>query len=310
MSTLCACTRASKLSLAAASRSSLAVTRSFSTTTSRPQGRHPHAPDYITVPRPKQNETSDIVPSRPKGQLPGPRQIFSDKPHDSKYKDDYLDRTAPLPTNEASRREVPKDSVTDIRRRMADARRRNLAAGLTGLLDRKQAYDARVQARAARARLDSNRARSRPEREEDILTRPTVTQAVMTQTSVAADPERFARAAASKVRTAETLAARSEARRDALMALYNTAQDFIVDEAHLASEVDRLFAEDYFKKQARSHATDAENAWDVWGAPPSLNQINTGANTGALHDWDASDSERSAKRQKGIAEELTGGNMD
>ncbi|KAF3348558.1 hypothetical protein VdG2_03440 [Verticillium dahliae VDG2] len=83
------------------------------------------------------------------------------------------------------------------------------------------------------------------------------------------------------------------------------AGDFIVDEDHLAAEVDKLFGDDYFKKQASSTSTDADNAWDVWGAPPTLQHL------GHLATKDATEhTSRTAKRQKSIAEELTGGQMD
>ncbi|KAF3357540.1 hypothetical protein VdG1_03328 [Verticillium dahliae VDG1] len=74
---------------------------------------------------------------------------------------------------------------------------------------------------------------------------------------------------------------------------------------HLAAEVDKLFGDDYFKKQASSTSTDADNAWDVWGAPPTLQHL------GHLATKDATEhTSRTAKRQKSIAEELTGGQMD
>lgn len=309
MSTRCACSRASQLSLAAAARPSLTITRSFAS--SRRETIPPESPHYIQVPEPKQGQRSEIVPRRIPGVLPPPRQVFTGSPKDRKLRDDYIDRTAPLPTNEASRRPVPVDSPTDIRRRMADNRRRNLVEGLSGLLDRKQTHDAHLKAKSDKHARDALRMRNAPERRDDVLTRSTILESTLKQVSVLPDPERFNRAAESKVRTAEFLQQQSEKRKDALMALYATATEFIVDEEHLAREVDRQFTDEFFRKQANAQSTDADNAWDVWGSPPTLSQLSqASAYTGITYEWDLSDSERSVKRQKSIAEDLTGGKMD
>ncbi|KAH7353936.1 hypothetical protein B0T11DRAFT_287655 [Plectosphaerella cucumerina] len=308
MSTRCACSTASKLSLATAARPSLTFTRTFAS--SRRETIPPESPRYVQVPEPRQGQRSEIVPKRIPGSLPPPRQIFSGSRKDHKLRDDYMDLTAAEPSNEDSKRPVLVDSPTDIKRRMADARRRNLVEGLSGLLDRKQTHDAKLKAHSDQHARNALRMRNAVERPDDRLTRSTILESTRRQVSVLPDPERFNRAAESKLRTAEFYKAKSEKRRDALMALYATATDFIVDEAHFSREVERIFQDEYFKKQSHSLSPDADNAWDVWGPPTTLASLaNAGARSGTANEWDHSDSERSVRRQKSIAEDLTGGKM-
>ncbi|KAM0276865.1 hypothetical protein ACHAQH_006341 [Verticillium albo-atrum] len=306
MASRCPCTALTKLQLSRSTSQSL--TRPFSTTTSQQRGIpriSPESPDWIQIPRARQDRASESKPIKPKGTLPVPRALFPDGARDPKLQPDFLAKSAPLPTNAASQQPARPGSATDIRRRMADHRRANLAAGVEGLWQRKQQHDARLERTAAAHQALTIRKRNAPERLDDVLTRNTVLTATSQNVAVLPDPGRFARAEASRLRTQEETQRKAEERRDALTALYMRAGDFIVDEEHLAAEVEKLFGDDYFKKQARSTSTDAENAWDVWGAPPTLKHLGQVATTAVTEDVN-----RTAKRQKSIAEELTGGQMD
>ncbi|KAM0335477.1 hypothetical protein ACHAQA_000525 [Verticillium albo-atrum] len=306
MASRCPCTALTKLPLGRTAPQSL--TRAFSTSTSQQRGIPritPESPDWIQIPRARQDRASESKPTPLKGTLPVPRALFPDGTKNPKLQPDFLAKSAPLPTNAVSQQPARPGSATDVRRRMADHRRANLAAGVEGLWQRKQQHEARQERAAAAHQALSLRKRNAPERLDDVLTRSTVLTSTVQNVAVQPDPDRFARAEASRVRTRDAAQRKSEERRDALTALYMRAGDFIVDEEHLAAEVEKLFGDDFFRKQARSTATDADNAWDVWGAPPTLQQLGYLATTAATED-----SNRTAKRQKSVAEELTGGQMD
>lgn len=307
MASRCSCTALTKLPIGRSTSQSL-TSRSFSTTTSQQRGLpriSPESPDWIQIPRARQDRASESKPVKPKGTLPVPRALFPDGARNPKLQPDFLAKSAPLPTNAASQQPARPGSATDIRRRMAEHRRANLAAGVEGLWQRKQQHEARLERTAAAHQALTLRRRNAPERADDVLTRSTVLTATAQNVAVLPDPDRFARAEASRARTLAEAARKSAARHAALVALYMRAGDFIVDEDHLAAEVDKLFGDDYFKKQASSTSTDADNAWDVWGAPPTLQHL------GHLATKDATEhTSRTAKRQKSIAEELTGGQMD
>ncbi|KAL2755703.1 hypothetical protein ACRALDRAFT_211117 [Sodiomyces alcalophilus JCM 7366] len=270
----------------------------------------PESPHWLPVPKARQSHASEAKPARVKGVLPTPRPIFTDRRGiDRRVQPGYLEKTAPLPTSESATRPVRPGSVLDVRRRLAASRRANLEAGLEGLWRRRSEHQSRLRAASA-SRNEANRVRAlAPEREDDILTRSSVLRATVEQTAVLPDPDRFARAEASRARTAELAQRRAEDRRDALTALYMSAGDFIVEEDHLAAEIDRVFSADYFTKQAKSYATDATSAWDVWGPPPTLQRLSA-ASTRPGQEFDSIDHDRTVKRQKTIAENLTGGKMD
>ncbi|KAH6663278.1 hypothetical protein F5X68DRAFT_218248 [Plectosphaerella plurivora] len=307
MSTRCACSTASKLSssLATVARPSLTFTRTFAS--SRRDTIPPESPRYVHVPEPKQGQRAEIVPPRIPGSLPSPKPIFTG-PKDPKLRDDYMDRFGP--SSQAALYPVPEGSPRDIKRRMAEARRRNYLEGLSGLLDRKIEHDTFLEEKAEKHIKKTTRMRNAPERLDDVLTRSTVLHATRTQVAVKPDPKRFAQARKSQARTAKLQENKSEKRRAALMALYATAADFIVNEEQLSEKVESIFQEDFFKKQAHSQSPDAENAWDVWGAPSTLGYLaSAGGRAGNASDFDHTEADRTVRRQRSIAEDLTGGKL-
>jgi len=78
--------------------------------------------------------------------------------------------------------------------------------------------------------------------------------------------------------------------------------------------IDKIFSDDLFRTQSQAlgrHGT-AENAWGVYGKPPSITDMleSTTGQSGKLVDYYDSEYDRSVKRQKKISEELTGGKME
>lgn len=206
----------------------------------------------------------------------------------------------------------PKTDLEAWRRRMAQSRREALSAGLKGLYARKSRFDA-FRTRKTRDKGDAHRrAATAPDRPDDVLTRPTVLASVASRVDVGRDAGRFAAARNSQKRTAKLHAGRAEARGDALGELYIAARHFIVDEAELARRVDELFDENYFTTKGVS---DALSIWDTDGPPIKTNamidQQGYGRDNAATMGYDLyqPDSTKTAKKQKILAEELTGGRL-
>ncbi|OIW28050.1 hypothetical protein CONLIGDRAFT_634378 [Coniochaeta ligniaria NRRL 30616] len=269
----------------------------------------PESPRYISVPEPPQATLVRRPPVR--GHLPVPREIFPRKTGDRKLAPDYVMRATPLSIAEESGA-APKNELEAWRRRMAHSRRSALSAGLKGLYDRKSGSDD-FRARKTREKGEAHRrAATAPDRADDVLTRSTILASVAEQLAVREDPARFETARKSARRTAKLHAARAEARGDALSELYIAAKDFIVDETELARKVDELFDENYFSTKGVS---DALSIWDTDGPPIKTsamidqqgygrdNPVNMG------YEMYQPDATRTARKQKIIAEELTGGKL-
>lgn len=308
MSARCSCTRLARLP--AAAKSSVNVTRPFSTTSATLKVP-PQSPAWIQVPQPPQSQASEVKHPKVKGTLPVPRDPFPVRDADRKTRPEYIEATMPKASNEASKRPVAPGSREEHRRRMAENRRENLETALKGLYQRKQKHVEAINAVSRRRLRDHQRAANAPEREDDVLTRSSILSTLAKTQAVQPDPLRYERAAESKARTAAIAHQKSEAKQDALMEMYINASEFIVNEEDLESEVERLFAEDYWKRQGKSMAHDADNAWDVWGHPPTLQSMMDEMlrKQQSAINFQQSEQDRTVKRQKVIAEELTGGKM-
>jgi hypothetical protein len=157
-----------------------------------------------------------------------------------------------------------------------------------------------------------------PEREVDVLTRSTVRASTAKVTSQPQDPERFAKAEASAARTAAKEQLQKEMRRDAVTQLYVMARDFIVTESELQRKVDKLFADDYWSKQGGVGVVGT-NIWAIEEAPLTIaGQLNeqTGLRRTKTTNIEyglgtqSPEQQRTAMKQKIVAEELTGGSLD
>ena len=281
----------------------------FSTTPTpnNPATIPPESPKFITVPEPPQSSETRLPPIR--GHLPVPRQIFSKRDGARKVAPGYMERTAPRAQAEQLG-EPPRNDLDAWRRRMAESRRRSLAAGLKGLYRRKERSESLGRARSTAKFEAHRRAAMAPEGLDDVLTRPSVPAAAALGAALQPDPERFAAAERSAERTAALRQGRSEARRDALAELYISARDFIVTEEELQEAVDKIFTDDYFRKLG-SVAIDSANIWDARGSPITIAGMVSAVNRTQTSLLSASQAEstKTAKRQKVVAEELTGGKM-
>ncbi|KAK2606359.1 hypothetical protein QQS21_003178 [Conoideocrella luteorostrata] len=286
----------------------LQVSRNLSSSLSLGLNRvPPESPSYIRLPTPPQSD--EAKPTRVRGHLPIPREIFPRLEGDKKVHPEYIQRTAPRPAK--SREETSAEQRWNAA--LADSRRTNLKNGLDSLWTRRFNMDKSRNERVGRRFQQHNKASAAPDREDDRLTQPTILGSIM-DTKLYPDPDRFSRADRSRTKVLALEKSKHEARRDALMELYISASSFIVHENELKAEIDKVFAEDYFRQQSRAayrHGA-TENTWGVYGRPPSVaNMMETsvGASTKVM-DFDESEYDRSVKRQKRIAEDLTGGKME
>lgn len=285
-------------------RSALPLIRSFSTSRTKLQNVPPDSPLYIRLPLPPQ--TNEGKRERVRGFLPVPREIFPRKEGERKLDAEYLSKTAPKPRS-------PKagSAQRQWKAELASSRRQGLEEGLNELWKR---HTRDTTARNARSRAkfqENHRFAVAPEREDDRATRGTTLESLL-DTKVYPDPGRFSRADRSRDKVLAAQNAKREARRDALMELYISASNFITNESELREEINNVFTEDYFKsKSQQAQRWGAANAWGIYGHPPSVASMleaTTRASTKLVDD--ETDHYRSAKRQKRIAEEFTGGKME
>lgn len=267
----------------------------------------PESPKFFSLPELPQSDDKKTPPI--KGRLPVPRQIFSKRAHGAhKISPDFVADTAPYSRAE-SLGTPPKSDKDAWKRLMAQSRRTALDEGVTNLWRRKLARDTKAKARAD-ARSQRNRdAVLAPDRLDDVYTRGTITLATL-DTRVDRDPEYAARQRASAARTAAIEADKSEARKDAIQRLYVEASQFIVSEADLAARVEAVFKEDYFAKKGKSRGVAfAENKWVESGPPITVKQkmAELKGNTRFMTETYRSSSDKTTRRQKTVAGELTGG---
>ncbi|KAI0512958.1 hypothetical protein F5B22DRAFT_612822 [Xylaria bambusicola] len=284
-----------------------------STPSAQSQKIPPESPQFINVPNPPQDQSieakRELKPLR--GFVPVPRRIFAHRDSHQKPTDDWLERSAPVPTNAKSQAE-PASELQAWKRKMATSRRENMRSGVRDLWSRKQRIDAkRIAARTAK--LEANKAAMlAPEREDERLTRGSVNPGTL-QTAVAPDPERFQRALASAARTASIAADKSELRRDAIQTLYMNARSFIVSESELEAAVNIEFADDHFERLGQSGAGyRIQNIWNAENEPMSVASMLRDlqrSNDTLVADF-TSEKTRTDRRQKRVAEELAGGKMD
>ncbi|XWW92467.1 hypothetical protein V2A60_000390 [Cordyceps javanica] len=287
--------------------SAAAASRAASSTTPSRGNIPPESPSYIRLPQVPQS--TEAKPERVRGTLPVPRDVFERRDGARKVQPEYVARTAPRRADEA--RPLNSDAQR-WKKKLADSRRQNLEEGLQGLWQRHETREQGKAERARRRQQEVRRAREAPEPRAAVMTRGTVLASIA-DTAVRPDPERFEKAERSRARVLAQEGVRRDARRDALMELYINASSFIVTEAELKEEVDKLFHEDYFRKQSiKSYRPGAtENVWGVHGKPPGLATMFETVTRTSTNVASASESEfdHSVKRTKKISEELTGGKM-
>jgi len=293
----------SSLSSIARCRPSTSITARSFTTTSPLSSIGPENPKFIEIPTTKQPQLPPTIVV--KGTLPPPRELFPRREKNGyKLSPQYFKKTTPLPKTEKK----PANDFVAWKQRMADTRRNHLREGLRELYNRKKANAAKVAGTSkARSRMREERLHA-PQREDERLTSPTITESVRTLHSGSVpDPDREARLALKAERGKAKEMAREEQRKNALHTLYMHAREFIVTEQQLDAEIEKIFTEEPHAPGDRRN-----NIWESLNAPPTvgdmLSQINnTQRKATKFHETGAT---LTGLRVKKIAEELTGGKMD
>ncbi|KAK0655662.1 hypothetical protein B0T16DRAFT_319413 [Cercophora newfieldiana] len=272
----------------------------------------PESPKYIRVPVPPQSNEERLPPVR--GHLPVPRDVFPKGEGRLKMKPGYVEAAAPISASEKAG--LPPKSESEARRRVEAATRRDaFATGLKGLWERKEVQTTKAKERTI-IRLKRNRkAAMAPERPDDILSRSTFGPPSLLNTAVELDPLRFERAEEARKRHEVIVAKKAEARRDALTQLYVAAGDFIVDEQELEQRVNDIFAKGFVNPAGLLGSS--ESIWDSGSIPISVGEVKAEMFSGILEGSEAtgfaainkSAEDRTAERQKRVAEELTGGKL-
>ncbi|KAA6410120.1 MAG: hypothetical protein FRX48_05539 [Lasallia pustulata] len=283
------------------------LSRSFASSSTNHRNIPPESPKFIEVPRTLQPQA--LVKPRIKGILPVPREIFPPGSRD-KTSPEYLAAVTPESTTEKDLSSQDSSTVEYVtwKARQAANRRRNLREGLIELRHRKRVSDRRIAARSAYRRAEHERLIRQPEREDERLTNPTVTQALRPpKTQLLPDPDHEARMAEKRARVAEKEAEKVEERRNMLHSLYMNARTFITSEAQLNSEVDKVFDDLDLWTTAEVRG---QNVWNL-GPPETVQQMlgrvnRTGKNA---VDYNQGYAPITAQRERRIAEELTGGKM-
>ncbi len=288
----------------------------------------PESPLFINVPNPPQDQSIEAARElKPvKGHLPVPRAVFRQRDGHLKSTAEFLARSAPEPGPGSAGTAGAGLEIQEWKRRMAAARRASMASGLRGLWERKTLRDERRTRERTRRLAENRAAATAPEREDERLTRASVNARTL-DCVVRPDPLRLERAEESRRRTAAVLAERSERRRDAVQELYMSARrGFIVDEAGLEAAVEREFGDgggasgasggdgstgDRYRGRSPSNQP-ITSIWDLEGSPDTVADMlrEVSGRDGRVVVDLPSQKTKTEKRQKRVAEELTGGKMD
>jgi hypothetical protein len=260
----------------------------------------PENPRFIEIP---QSAQPQATPRKEiKGVLPVPRNIFRKSPI-PKTSEEYF--AATIPRAKINKR--PQDDHVAWKRKMAAARRQNLREGLAALHARKIRTDRQVLHRSAYKKKLREERFNAPQREDERLTNPTITEAMsQLQVGHVKDAGREGRIEKMKARVAAKEAIREDARKSALHTLYMHARSFLTTEKQLDARIEEIFVPKPF------HGSVSNNIWEARGPPPTvqvmLDDINKrqknviGKYTGPAMI--------TGQRMKKIGEELTGGKME
>ncbi len=281
--------------------------RAFSTTPIAAVPVPPESPKYITIPEPPQSAEVELPPI--KGHLPVPRDPFPKREGNRKVTPEYIAATTRVSKAELAGEE-PRSEKGAHQRLMAAARREAFASGIQGLYVRKSQREIRLHARSEARRKANKAAATAPERLDDMLTRSTVLAATALDTAVPLDPNRFEKAKAARVQHQQKMDAKAEARRDSLAQLYVAAQAFITTEAELEQRIESIFTEDHHKYNGTDFRS--ESIWDARGIPPSVADMRAdmfGMMGKVATEVNNKPMLQTTKRQKELAEELTGGKL-
>ena len=274
----------------------------------------PESPKYIDVPKPAQ---SDFTP-KPKlrGFLPIPRPLFTDirDPKGRVIKEALERRVAESTIEPSPYRPKALSRHADrasYKARQAASRRRNLREGMVELLQRKERTDRVMAAKSRRKQDERQELVSRPEREDERLTRGSILSAML-QNGPLPDPNREERLEQKRRNFATVQQRRVEERRAALHTLYMNARNFITSEAQLDEHIEEQFGTREKPKAFGSESYIGTSYWDA-GMPPTTAELLKGD----YQEIDKPDRvvevhkdlKLTQQRMRRMAEELTGGKM-
>lgn len=281
------------------SRTASRQVRGFATSPNLRAG--PESPHFIDAPRILQ--PGNPIKPHVKGTLPVPRELFPARRPDKPRKQ-YLDDVTPLPSTE--RKVNPKSADPEkqaFKIKMAELRRQNLREGLRKLYKRKQVAEDTMYERSLESQDRRERILQQPEPEDELLTRPSVVQAMLPQKhATLADPNREARLALSKARMEAKKAQKDAQRQAGIQSLYMNARTFITTEEQLAAEIDRVFPEGENEAWRNDHQ-QGENIWNL-GTPPTVQSIVIESQKSETARWDTIQD-----RVKKLGEQITGGKL-
>lgn len=232
-----------------------------------------------------------------------PRELFPARRADKPRKQ-YLDAATPVPKSERTVSPNSSDPEKQAwKHKMADLRRKNLREGLSDLYARKKSTEGRVVSRSLENQNRRDRILQQPEREDELLTRPSTIQAMMPHKQpVLPDPNREERLALSRARMEAKKAEKEAERMHHLQSLYMNARTFITTEEQLAAEIDRVFPEGENEAWRNDHQP-GENIWNL-GNPPTISNLANKTRANEAMRWDLSQD-----RVKKLAEAITGGKL-
>ncbi|KAK2880134.1 hypothetical protein FQN49_000548 [Arthroderma sp. PD_2] len=261
----------------------------------------PEAPSYIDVPQTIQPD----LPRRPqiKGTLPVPRELFPSRRPD-KPTETYIADATPLPSRTPSKIAPghPQYELVEWKRKMADARRKNLREGLLELHERKKNSQRRMVARSSAKHNLRTQVLNQPQRDDERLTATTsVSNMKPFKCKVLPDPGAEERLARSMAKVQEIQAAKREDLVNSIHELYLNAQKFIINEEQLNAEIDRVFPAENNPDWANGRRA-GDNIWNL-GPPPTMATLGNQTKDD-LTKWEAVQ-----RRTKKLAEELTGGKI-
>ncbi|OCL03954.1 hypothetical protein AOQ84DRAFT_325091 [Glonium stellatum] len=261
----------------------------------------PESPKYIEVPRPLQS--SYPVKPRVKGVLPVPRDIFQTRSDKKKGSLEFLNAAAKEPSSTTVRRGPDAERI-QWKQRMAEVRRKNLRQGVMELRTRKLAADRIHTAYSRRRQQEHEDLVNRPEREDERLTKPSVSKSIRdflagslhtTPTAEQVEERRLRHEKREQMKEME--------RKDALHTLYMQARNFIVTEEQLDQMVEKAFGTEE-NPVGWTHSNRGLSPWEE-GMPDTIQSMLSRVQKTA----GSSGYELANQRLKKIAEELTGGKI-
>lgn len=169
--------------------------------------------------------------------------------------------------------------------------------------------DKAMATRTAIRRAEREQALSQPQREDERLTSPSITQAMkQLQIGVLPDPDREARIAAKAAKVKAIQEQIKEKRKDLLHTLYVNARLFITTESHLDDEIEKVFLK--APGEWATYQDPGENIWNR-GPPESVQDMIDAVNKKERFAMGrrTGHARQTEERIKRIAEVLTGGKL-